>query len=163
MELRFDFTDAAAMASWPQAQTPDGCSTTERYDCPYTLDGVDYHFIATQPLNVTTKKYPYFNVNRLTIPTQRYLGLPVVEGYRLTKVVADVLQTSGDTEARYLVVQELGSGTANPPTVAGGEEQKGAAGQYVFVLTETQAGVQCWFKVWGTAAALSGMTLTYEK
>ena len=163
MELRFDFTDAAAMASWPQAQTPDGCSTTERYDCPYTLDGVDYHFIATQPLNVTTKKYPYFNVNRLTIPTQRYLGLPVVEGYRLTKVVADVLQTSGDTEARYLVVQEVGSGTANPPTVAGGEEQKGVAGQYVFVLTETQAGVQYWFKVWGTAAALSGMTLTYEK
>lgn len=163
MELTFDLSDPAAMASWPQAQTPEGCTATERYDCVYTLDGVDYHFIATQPLEVTTKKYPYFNVNRLTIPTQRYLGLPVVEGYKLTKVVATVLQTSNNTEARYLIVPEIGVGTASPPAVAGGEEQRGTDGVYTFELSGTQVGAQYWFKVWGTSVALTSMTLTYEK
>ena len=163
MELTFDLSDPAAMASWPQAQTPEGCTATERYDCVYTLDGVDYHFIATQPLEVTTKKYPYFNVNRLTIPTQRYLGLPVVEGYKLTKVVATVLQTSNNTEARYLIVPEIGAGTANPTAVAGGEEQRGTDGVYTFELSGTQVGAQYWFKVWGTSVALTSMTLTYEK
>ena len=160
LTLDFDFTNAAAMAAWPTVQdlTTLGKDVTYQMPCPYTLDGVQYTFISSQPKGVTTKSWPYFveeeGNNRVVIPNQRYLGLPVIDGYNLTRVSFTVV--SGNNSA-YVVSDEVASGS-NAPHSVGGNTQSGAKGTYTFDL---ECATQCWIKVGKAAAAISNMTLTY--
>ena len=160
LTLDFDFTDAAAMAAWPTVQdlTTLGKDVTYQMPCPYTIDGVEYTFISSQPKDVTTKSWPYFveeeGNNRVVIPNQRYLGLPVIDGYNLTRVSFTVV--SGNNSA-YVVSDEVASGS-NAPHSVGGNTQSGAKGTYTFDL---ECATQCWIKVGKAAAAISNMTLTY--
>lgn len=160
LTLNFDFTDAAAMAAWPTVEdlTTLGKDDTYQMPCPYTLDGVQYTFISSQPKDVTTKKWPYFveesGNNRVVIPNQRYLGLPVIDGYNLTRVSFTVV--SGNNSA-YVVSDEVASGSDAPNSV-GGATQSGKQGTYTFYL---ECAEQCWIKVGKAAAAISNMTLTY--
>lgn len=158
--LDFDFTDAAAMAAWPTVQdlTTLGKDVTYQMPCPYTIDGVQYTFISSQPKGVTTKSWPYFveeeGNNRVVIPNQRYLGLPVIDGYNLTRVSFTVV--SGNNSA-YVVSDEIASGSDAPHSV-GGATQSGKQGTYTFDL---ECAEQCWIKVGKAAAAISKMSLTY--
>ena len=160
LTLNFDFTDAAAMATWPTVEdlTTLGKDVTYQMSCPYTLDGVQYTFISSQPKDVTTKKWPYFveesGNNRVVIPNQRYLGLPVIDGYNLTRVSFTVVSGS---ESAYVVSDEVASGSGAPNSV-GGDTQSGKQGTYTFDL---ECAEQCWIKVGKAAAAISNMTLTY--
>ena len=150
--LKFDFTDAGKMAGWPTSNKPEGHDISQNILATYNLDGVDYQFTLANPLNSTGDNIPYFNVNRLTIPTQRYVGFPVIPGFKLVKVELDI-HTMGKECA---VSSDIGVGTQDPTFVEGGGKTKGSS----FDLTNTEAGKQYYLKVW-SAYALNSMTLTY--
>lgn len=161
LKLTFDFTNAEAMADWPQEIAPS-TDPTARFTCPYVIDGVTYNFISSQPLEVDSTQWPYFSAGEqaVVIPKQRCLGFPVVENRKLTKVVFTVNATS----ATYAVSNEVGTGSGAVTPVAGGEGQKDeAATEFTFNLTGTEAGTQYWLKVSGKAPRMTSMTLTYVK
>ena len=160
LKLTFDFTKADAMAGWPQVIDPS-TDPTAQFTCPYVIDGVTYNFISSQPTDITSTNWPYFNADEkaVVIPKQRCLGFPVVENRVLTQVV----YTVNATGATYAVSAEVGVGTAAVTPVAGGEAQKDeAATEFTFNLTGTQAGTQYWLKVTGKAPRMTAMTLTYK-
>ena len=92
-------------------------------------------------------------MNRLTVTTQRYLGFPVMDGYKLVKV-SFVAPTEGTNCA---ISSNIASGTADPTFVEGGAKAKVTS----FELKSTEAGKQYYLKVWGSYA-ISSMTLTYS-
>ena len=162
LTLNFDFTDAAAMIGWP---TTNNAFTdpTHQEEVTYTLDGVSYQFILSQPKEVTTKSWPYFceekDNNRLRIPNQRYLGFPVVDGYKLTQVEFTIV--SGNTSA-FVITSEIATGSGTSGVVAGGDATTGTKGDDMnFRLSGTQQGTQYWMKVGKAETAISSMTLTY--
>ena len=151
MELTFDFSDASKMALWPTGATRGSYQVDTPVPCKYEIDGVDYTFILADPHNASLN-LPYFNSDRLTIPTQRYVGFPVIEGYRLVKV-SFVAHTEGTNCA---ISSDIASGTSDPTMIEGGAKAKVTS----FDLPSTTAGTQYYLKVWG-AYAITSMTLTY--
>lgn len=155
--LTFDFSDASKMAQWPTETTRTTYTAGVPVECIYELDGVEYTFILTDPLNASLN-LPYFNTknneNRLTIPTQRYVGFPKVEGLRLTKVQLAV-HTMGKECA---ISSDIGVSTDDPTFVEGGAKTTATT----FDLKNTAPDGQYYLKVW-SAYALTSMTLTYEK
>lgn len=151
MVLTFDFSDPAKMASWPTDATRKGYTAGVPVKCVYNLDGTDYTFILADPQNASLN-LPYFNVNRLSINTQRYFGLPVIDGYKLVKV-SFVAQVKGTGCA---ISSDIASGTADPTFVEGGEK----ADVTSFELKSTEAGGQYYLKVWG-GYGITELTLTY--
>ena len=161
--LTFDFTNAEAMAGWPTALEPYGASSDTQFTCPYVLDGVTYNFISAQPLNVSKNQWPYFNESEAAVvfPKERYIGFPVVEGRKLSKVTITLQAT---TAAAYMISAEIAEGATKPNPIAGGEEQTDeAATEFTFTLTETQVATQYWIKVYNKAPRLTGIQLTYSK
>ena len=161
LKLTFDFTNTDAMAGWPQALAASEVSS-EQFTCPYKIGDVTYNFISSQPLEVTSTQWPHFSPTEylIVIPKQRYLGLPTVPGYKLTKVffVAQAIA------AKYVIASEVGVGTAEPALVSGGEEQSDAtATEFTFNLTDTQVEAQYWLKVANRSARITSMILTYVK
>lgn len=163
LKLTFDFTNTDAMAGWPQALAASEVSS-DQFICPYKIGDVTYNFISSQPLEVAANslQWPYFSAteNLIVIPKQRYLGLPIVPKYKLTKVffVAQAIA------AKYVIASEVGVGTAEPTLVPGGGEQSDAAAtEFTFNLTDTQVGAQYWLKVANKSARMTSMTLTYTK
>ena len=155
MVLTFDFSEASAlkMAQWPNAETRTSYEVGVPVECTYELDGVDYTFILADPLNASLN-LPYFNTNRLTITTQRYLGFPKIEGLRLTKVDM-VVHTKGK---EWAISSDIASGTNDPTFLEG----CGKCTATTFNLKNTTPDGQYYLKVWG-GWALTAMTLTYEK
>ena len=158
--LVFDFQNApesAGLANWPTEQTRTNYEVGAQVECIYKLDGIDYTFILTDPLNASLN-LPYFNTKdnqpRLTITTQRYVGLPIVIGYKLTSVSFRI-HTAG---TKIGIATEVASGTSNPIFVEGGTAQK----VDYFDLTNTAADTRYWIKAYG-GYGLSSMTLTYTK
>ena len=155
MVLTFDFSEASAlkMAQWPNAETRASYEVGVPVECTYELDGVDYTFNLADPLNASLN-LPYFNTNRLTITTQRYLGFPKIEGLRLTKVDM-VVHTKGK---EWAISSDIASGTNDPTFLEG----CGKCTATTFNLKNTTPDGQYYLKVWG-GWALTAMTLTYEK
>lgn len=160
LTLNFDLSDPSKMSGWPDTITPS-TDPAARFTCPYVLDGTTYNFISSQPLEVTSTQWPYFNAEEkaVVIPKQRYLGLPVVQGLKLTQVSFMVNATS----ASYMVASEVGVTTSTPAVVSGGEAQSDAeATEFTFTLSGTQPGAQYWIKVANKAPRMKSMTLTYS-
>ena len=155
MELTFDFSDASKMALWPTEANRANYAVDTPVPCVYELDGVNYTFILADPHD-SKLNLPYFNtandMNRLTVTTQRYLGFPVIDGYKLVKV-SFVAPTEGTNCA---ISSDIASGTADPTFVEGGAKAKVTS----FDLKSTEAGKQYYLKVWG-AYAITSMTLNY--
>ena len=155
-KLVFGFQNAPASAgldSWLKTNAPADIDKSAQVACTYVLDGEKYEFILTNPLEAS-KNFPYFNTNRLTIPTQRYVGLPVVEGYKLTEV-SFLAHTVG---TKIGIATEVATSTNDPTFVEGGTAQK----VDYFNLTNTAADTRYWIKAYG-AYALYSLTLTYTE
>lgn len=151
--LTFDFSDAEKMSGWPTSNKPTEYDPDDQISVTYKLGEIEYGFILTNPLGAT-ENYPYFNVNRLTIPTHRYVGLPKIAGYKLTEVSFTV-HTTG---TKCGIANKLASGTSDPTFVNGGD----AAKVDNFTLTGTEPDQQYWIKVYG-AYALTELNLTYTQ
>lgn len=156
LNLCFDFTDASKMTEWPTKSIWDGYETSHQFTCPYEIDGTTYNFISSQPTGTLTNSYwPYFKEetgnNRVVIPNQRFLGLPVINGYKLTEVSLNVVSGQESAFAIYNGVE--GS------TVCA--TQTGSKGSYTFNgLADAE---QYWLKVGKKDAAISNITLTYTQ
>ena len=158
MVLTFDFSDPAKMASWPTDATRTGYTAGVPVKCVYNLDGTDYTFILADPQNAKLN-LPYFNVNRLTIPTQRYFGFPVIDGFRLAKVEMNI-PVFDAAKSNCALSSDIGTGTADPTFVQGCEKTKVTASMMSFEPKTTVAGLQYYLKVWDKFA-LASLTLTY--
>lgn len=156
LNLCFDFTDASKMTGWPTKSTWEEYETSHQFTCPYEIDGTTYNFISSQPTGTLTNSYwPYFKEetgnNRVVIPNQRFLGLPVIKGYKLTEVSLNVVSGQESAFAIYNGVE--GS------TVCA--TQNGSKGSYTFNgLADAE---QYWLKVGKKDAAISKITLTYTQ
>ena len=152
--LTFDFTDATAMTAWPTQLDPNGdMAPSEQMPCPYVINDVSYIFISAQPSDATGRKWPFFKEetgnNRVVIPNQRFLGLPVVEGYKLTEISFVVV--SGNTSVFAIYDASRGNTVCS--------NQSGAKGTYTF--NDLRDAEQYWLKVGSKDTAISKMTLTY--
>ena len=164
--LTFDFTDAEAMAGWPTSEEPKGHDKDVPMEVTYTLDGVDYQFILANPREASGDAMPYYNAEKgaLYMTTHRYLGFPVIEGYKLVKVVLDNRSLKDN---RFVgVSSDIGKSTDDPTFVEGGEEvtTDKLANVYgsTFNLKNTEAGMQYYLKARG-AQLYNSITLVYEK
>lgn len=158
--LVFDFQNApesAGLANWPTEETRKNYGAGTQVECIYTLDGIDYTFILTDPIDASLN-LPYFNTKdnqpRLTITTQRYVGLPIVIGYKLTRVSFRI-HTAG---TKIGIATDVAVKTSDPIFVEGGTAQKVDD----FNLTSTAADTRYWIKAYG-GYGLSSMTLIYTK
>lgn len=91
--LSFDFS-GTPLTGWP---TETGTGTAE---CVYSIEGKNYTFVLTAD-GQATNRFPYWKEGTgIVITKYRYIGLPAIEGYRLTKVVATNAKVA-DAESKY--------------------------------------------------------------
>lgn len=89
LQLTFDFT-GTQLEGWPTAQIK---SAAEPRNCIYPLDGTNYNFILADGTGATSQDVFWAGTNAtrdhsvLFMSSQyRYFGLPVISGYKLSKV-----------------------------------------------------------------------------
>ena len=157
LQLIFDFKDAAKMSEWPTSNKLEQYEATDQINVTYSLNGVDYEFVLSNPLNAS-ENFPYFNSRatptRLAITNYRYVGLPMVAGYKLSAVqmVCAVVGTGCG------ISSALGNGSAAPTFISGGE----VAAKTNFNLNGTAADTQCWIWCKGDYG-VEILTLTYTQ
>lgn len=141
-KLTFDLTSNPG--NWPTS------NSTTPTDYTYTLNDVDYTFVLK---NVKCNSgYTMF-----TQPAA--LGLPVIEGYKLTKVV--VKNTSGcSTSVEVGII----SSATEADYVSGGEAQKWAnqGTSYTYVLSETAKNKVYYIYATKKNAQITEVELTYS-
>ena len=164
--LTFDFS-GAPLAGWP---TEAG---TEAVSCVYPLDGTDYTFVLTAD-GQATNRFPYWKEGTgIVITKYRYIGLPAIEGYRLTKLVATNAKVA-EEESKYgkAGVANQVENTAKAPDDEGGHGYvKGGDPQvwsklvdYTYELGGTTMNTVYYLvslQTYGTF--LKAVTLTFEK
>lgn len=140
-QLHFNF-QKTPLTGWPTAsnRTP---AANNIENCVYPLYGVDYTFVAADCLGAA-KSQVFWNPSSLVLTLnagQRYLGFPVIPGYKLTKVVCH--NKSGNTTAKFEVVNCIIQNTKDSPA---GDQIVSAAQtwstkdiRYVYSLTGTNA------------------------
>ena len=145
LELVFDFSSAAttALAAWPAT------AATGNGEYEYALDGTNYSFL----LGAT-----FYNGTQLTVNNAKsYLGLPVVKGHKLTRVVLNSIK--GGTK----YIGAISADTAGANIVKGGEQQTWtAAGAHTYTLEETVADTR--YYVYGVGPLpINKITLYYDE
>ena len=160
--LTFDFTNAEAMSGWPTVNTENHGEAVQ-ISCPYTIDGVTYNFINAQPIGASGASWSFYSSvdEALVLFKSRYLGFPVVDEYKLTKVEFAI---KAGTKAVYLIATAVVSDTDAPDIVTGGDEQKDESKtEFTFELSDTTPGTQYWLRTRSTNPRVTSMTLTYVK
>ena len=164
--LSFDFS-GTPLDGWPTT------NASESLGCVYPLNGVNYAFDLTAPASASSG-YPYWKTDGtgLILTRYRYIGLPAISGYKLTKIVA----TNGKDAAG-----SVGVGVANQveetgifPDKSGGhgyvtggtlQSWSATAGiDYTYRLSGTSANTE-YYLIGGTSTGnfIKALTLTYEK
>ena len=141
--MTLTFALNANPGSWPTANS----TTTTNYT--YTLDGVNYTFALN---NVKC------NAGYLMLTKPAALGLPVISGYKLTKVVAN--NSSGCSTS---VKVGISSSDSSASYVTGGDAQTWATtgSSYTYNLTETAADTMYYLHVTNKNAQIVSLELTY--
>ena len=140
-QLHFNF-QKTPLTGWPtESNRTPAANNIE--NCVYPLYGVDYTFVAADCLGAA-KSQVFWNPSSLVLTLnagQRYLGFPVIPGYKLTKVVCH--NKSGNTTAKFEVVNCIIQNTSDSPA---GDQIVSAAQtwstkdiRYVYSLTGTNA------------------------
>ncbi len=145
--LTFNFS--SAVEGWPTGSPNPGTY-------PYTLDGVDYSFVLTGDVYYNTQKY-------LMVKKKASVGLPAIEGYKLTKVVGQ-LNDAGSPSTKSVV--SISSDPEGTTVIAGGDGQKWSemGGEYTYTLTATVANTMYYMYVDNSAnSQWIKIVLTYEK
>ena len=139
--------------TFPLSSNPGGWPTANSNDLTnyvYTLDNVDYTFALR---NVKC------NNGYLMMTQVAALGMPAIEGYKLTKVVA---KNSGSCSTAVKVGISDSGTEAN--YIDGGAIQTWAtpSSSYTYNLTSTQANTMYYLYVTNKNAQVTSLTLTYE-
>lgn len=162
--MSFDFSSDENLGDeWPRE---DGWQKSQgNKECLYDLNGVKYSFLCTDCTDATSAK-TYWSDGCLYLKSHyRYLGLPVIDGYRLVKVSC-LHATSAKSSGRGLAVtSDITKSTVLPTYVKGGEPQiTTATGDWLtFELEGTSAGTRYYLNCSKLGIGLSNITLVYEK
>ena len=143
-ELTLTFPLNSNPGDWPTTQS----STLTEYT--YDLDGVDYTF-ALQNVKCSSGYLMVYSVGAV--------GLPAIEGYKLTKVVAS---NSGGCSTAVKVGISSSASQAN--YIEGGAAQTWSTqgSQYTYNLTSTEANTMYYMYVTNKNAQITNLVLTYE-
>jgi hypothetical protein len=161
--LTFDFTSNPG--DWPTNKKRTA-SIEKHY---YTLDGEQYEFIFASPKDAIEKgsqSESIYNEEKcfLEMTNKRYIGLPALEGLRLTKV--ECTHGSVDHPNRHVsIVSDANkTSTESQATVSGGEVQLFTTqGEiYTYELSGTAANTVYYILCSKTGVGISSITLTYE-
>ena len=171
IELTFDFT-GTPQEGWPTAKRSSDHNPGVGTPCTYMLNGVPYVFMpadcggasASQVFWVppTDEKPGYFAINA----QYRYLGFPIVEGYKLVKVVCHNVALSSTAPKMGItsLISDKAAHPADDAYVSGGALQTWDAagnGTYTYELGGTAANTR--YYLYGYAkGAIDILTLTYN-
>lgn len=159
----FDFT-CAPLPGWPitKHEHIDGGTP-----CIYPLDGVDYTFMLADCDGASACQTFWSESGYLALNAQyRYLGLPVIEGYKLFRVTcinAKLIEDTKGLSPKIGVTKLITTSAAAPADtdfVTGGEYQtwKHDGGEtYTYTLPETEAN-----KIYYIYAQVKGAIATLE-
>lgn len=155
--LTFDFTSCPA--GWPNADGWTGDSDSFNY----VLDGNTYEFLCADCIDGTSNR-TFWNKNGYIVlnATGRYLGLPVLDGYRLTSVSLKH-GTSAKTR-KVAIASEIVDSKSTPAFVKGGElraETFAVGANIVFNLTGTEFGTR-YYVYTASGIGFTSITLTYD-
>lgn len=141
--LSFSFTSCPS--GWPSGSSSSANTKT------YTVDGTAYTFSLGANVYYNTSKY-------LMLKSTTYLGLPAIDGYKLTKVVAG--NSSGCSKSTKVSVCTNTSGTA----VTGGTAQtwSSQSSSYTYNLSNTSANTMYYLYITSANCQIVSLDLTYE-
>lgn len=143
-----------------------------RADFKFPMGSTDYIFTFADPDEATAHNLYFDNSKGLYAGTLRYVGLPAVKGYKLTKIVTIQGASTKDPASfnrrvgvlpdvydKDVVTDEIKT------WVAGGQMQNQATnmGEYTYELTDTQAGKQYFLYNPDNASIYVEILLTYKK
>ena len=165
LNLHFDFT-GDPLEGWP---TSDNWKTSAgNLTCVYPLDGTDYSFILTDCGNATAARVAWVKSKGglVLYAAWRYLGLPAIAGYKLTKVSGNLcLANNANRKAGISknVVESNATGTNE--FVSGGEPIGWTTNgtTYAYNLTGTAANTVYYLTCTNTSIGTSVLDLVYEK
>lgn len=158
-KLTFDFTECPA--GWP---TTDKRTDDNQTPYVYTLDGVDYGFLCTDCTDATSYR-TFWNSGGYVVlnATGRYLGLPVIDGYKLTSVS---LKHATSAKTRKVgIASEVVKSSSTPAFAEGGtlrSETFAVGADIVFNLSGTSADTR-YYVYTGSGIGFSSITLTYRE
>ena len=165
LTLSFDFTtDANLIGDWPR--TDYWQSTAGNKECVYSLKGKNYSFLLTDCSNATSARVYWEPNGYIVLKAQyRYLGFPIIEGYRLVGVRCLHATVANGKGRGVAVTTNIVNSTATPDYVSGGEPKiTTSAGDYIsFDLEGTLAGTRYYLNCSKTGIGFSNITLVYEK
>ena len=173
IRLEFDFTTDAnfvaegnGYSAWPVSDKWGGAGGAD-IECGYILNGTTYSFHLADSPNATNSRI-YWNSNGyMVLGNQgRYMGLPIIDGYKLVKV--DCLHgTKASASGRGLSISsDIAATTSTTATiVTGGEQQltKSSGDHLVYNLSGTESGCRYYLYCSKTGIGLSTVTLTYRR
>lgn len=164
--LSFDFSTCPA--GWPTVDNRTHVSGGSPYT--YVLNDVSYEFILGDCLDGSADRVfwnPAENRQCLVLnAVHRYLGLPAIASYALTKVsFVHATPPSSSGARQFGVCSAIVNSTDTKPTVTGGEPvdmtEQGAT--YEFDLTGTVANTVYYLACYAKGGGLSKLDLTYTK
>lgn len=168
-ELTFDFS-GEPLEGWPTSDKwQDGPGNK---NCIYPLDGVNYTFLLTDCGNASQARVGWdTGKGGLTLfATWRYVGLPVLDGFKLIKVsCVNCLSNSSNRKAGIvtnIVADNTGINIITSHTFVSGGESIGwptNGATYAYNLSGTEAGTMYYILCTGGGVGFSSLTLKYEK
>lgn len=167
--LTFDFSVADNLTeNWPSTNKPAGAVASDIFEAVYTLNGEQYTFILRNPADAASINFPYIKSGKLFVPKYRYVGLPALEGYKLTQV--KFMHGSGGIDANRAVgvTSEVVSGSEalTQVWVSGGDLQGPTLQlntEYTYDLSFTNANTRYYLWVYKQDTLISSITLTYTQ
>ncbi len=138
---------------------PTSKGTSKEGDYTYTLDNVGYVFSITD-VQGSTDGGIYFSSNYVMTYTGNAIGLPAIENYKLTKVVAE---NSGGCSTSVKV--GICGSASSADYITGGAAQiwTSQSTKYTYDLSGTEANTSYYLYVTSKNAQIVGLELTYEK
>ena len=144
--LSFDFTSNTNISDWPASSA--GATTASNKT--YSLGGESYTFALGA--NV------YFNSSYLMLKTNAYLGLPAIDGWKLSKI--EISNSSNCSTSTQVSVNKEKEGTN---IISGGAAQKFStkSSTYTYELSETEANTSYYLKIASANCQITNIKLSY--
>ncbi|MBR0300921.1 MAG: hypothetical protein IJQ93_11475 [Bacteroidales bacterium] len=163
--LSFDFS-GSALSGWPTAGTGDALS------CVYPLNGYDYGFYLSACGNASKRSILWTDGKLSLAASKRYLGLPSINGYALSKIVCTDATSAGSSNPVVQIVTGIVPNTSDLPEnydgidiVSGGDSQEWATpgADYTYTLTGTAGGTMYYLYTRQRGCGISNLVLTYDR
>lgn len=162
--LNVDFSITSEMQGWPTTNQPDGAEVSTVLEASY--DG--YKFTLQNPTDAQDVNFPYISNGLLYIKSYRFLGLPAIEGYKLSAVTIVNASSNAHHDRTVGVTTKVSAqtdqGEVGQVFVAGGASQ--AVGDntnrvYSYILDDTSANTRYYLRAGKRDIAISNLILRY--